>query len=396
MAQASTRTPGATADPVEIARALIRHASVTPEDAGAQATLESVLAPHGFDCHHVRFSEDGTPDVDNFYARLGSGPPVLIFAGHTDVVPPGDPDAWTHPPFAAEIADGMLFGRGAVDMKGGIAAFAAAVIDHLAEAGPPAGSIVFLITGDEEGPAINGTRKLLEWAHARGERFDAAIVGEPSNREVMGDVIRIGRRGSLSATLTVTGRQGHVAYGESFDNPLPGLLAILNALTAKPLDEGTEHFQPSNIEVTTIDVGNPAFNVVPERAMAKFNIRHNDLHSAESLSAWVRETMAAAIPPGLAADVDFEPSVSPVFVTRDETLIRLMADSVEAETGRRPETNTFGGTSDARFIKDYCPVIEFGLVSTTIHQVNERTPIDDLHTLTRIYRAFLSRYFSAR
>jgi succinyl-diaminopimelate desuccinylase len=383
------------ADPVAIARALIRCPSVTPEDAGVQDWLAALLAAHGFECHRLRFSDRDTPDVDNLYARIGTAEPVLMFAGHTDVVPPGDESLWSHPPFAAEIAGDTLYGRGAVDMKGAIAAFAAAAISWIAENGPPRGSIVLAITGDEEGPAINGTGKLLEWAAARGVRFDAAIVGEPSNPDRLGDMIKVGRRGSLSARITVTGRQGHVAYPRLAANPVPGLLRILNALTAAPLDDGTPDFDASNLEITSVDVGNPAVNVIPERATAAFNIRFNDRHSADSLKAWARDKVAEATPPGLGAELAFEPNPSVVFLTRDERLIGLMSDAVEAETGRRPEPSTTGGTSDARYIKDYCPVVEFGLVNRTIHQVDEHVPLADLHALTRIYRDFLARYFGS-
>lgn len=380
-------------DPVSVARRLIRCRSVTPHEAGALAMLEEMLAPHGFECHRVRFSEAGTPDVENLYARIGERPPVVLFCGHTDVVPPGDEALWTHPPFAAEIDGDVLYGRGAVDMKGAIAAFAAAALSLL-EDGAPAGSIAFAITGDEEGPAINGTRKLLDWAAARGERFDAAIVGEPTSREVLGDMMKIGRRGSLSGRVTVIGRQGHSAYPHQAANPIPGMLRVLAALTGHSLDEGTPAFEPSRLEVTSVDVGNPAFNVIPERATASFNIRFNDRHSAQGVMAWVRETAASALPSKLRLEIDFAPNPAEAFVTNDRRLIGMMAEAVAAETGRRPEASTSGGTSDARFVKDRCPVVEFGLVSQTIHQVDERVAIADLHALTAIYRCFLDRFFS--
>lgn len=384
-----------TADPVALAQGLVRCPSVTPREGGALTALEAMLRPAGFTVERVIFSEDGTPDVDNLYARIGTGAPYLLFAGHTDVVPPGDAAAWRHGPFAGEIADGELYGRGTVDMKGGIACFLAATLDHLAaNGGKPKGSIGFLITGDEEGPSVNGTVKLLDWAHKRGERFDHCIVGEPSNPEALGDMIKIGRRGSLSATVTVEGRQGHVAYPHRAANPIPVLLDILARLTARPLDKGNAHFDPSNLEITSVDVGNAATNVIPQKAVGRFNIRFNDEHTLDGLKAWIDGVAAEAGKPGISATVAYARGNSQSFITRPGPFVNLVSDAIAEITGRRPELSTSGGTSDARFIKDYCPVIEFGLVGQTMHAVDERVPVKDLTTLTAIYRRIIDRYFS--
>jgi succinyl-diaminopimelate desuccinylase len=381
-------------DPVALARDLIRCPSVTPAEGGALALLERVLAGAGFAVHRVTFSEPGTPDVENLYARIGTAAPHLLFAGHTDVVPPGEEAAWRHPPFAATIVDGLLTGRGAVDMKGGIAAFVAATLDHLAaHGGQPKGSIGFLITGDEEGPSVNGTVKLLEWAHARGERFDHCIVGEPTSRASLGDMIKIGRRGSLSASITVEGRQGHVAYPHKAANPIPPLLAILTRLTDKPLDAGNAHFDPSNLEITSIDVGNPATNVIPQTATARLNIRFNDQHTLAGLKAWIEATAAAEARPDIRPSVAYARGNSQSFITRPGPFVDLVTGAIAEVVGRSPELSTSGGTSDARFIKDYCPVIEFGLVGDTMHQVDERVPVADLVQLTAIYRRIIDRYF---
>jgi succinyl-diaminopimelate desuccinylase len=385
-------------DPAANLAELIRCPSVTPADAGAQAALAGMLEPLGFLVDRPVFREDGTPDVENLYARLPGEGKHLMFAGHTDVVPAGDENAWTHPPFAAETQDGFLYGRGAVDMKGGIACFVAAVARHIAEYGRPKGSISLLITGDEEGPAINGTAKLLEWAAAKGEKWDAAIVGEPTNPNTLGDMIKIGRRGSLSGTIIVRGRQGHVAYPHLADNPVPGLVSLVEALMHPAFDDGTKDFQPSNLEVTTIDVGNPATNVIPAKATASFNIRFNDLWDAERLQAEIRNRLDRAarhpkLRPGkdrLDFELRWRDRPSPVFLTRDQDLIDAFAGSVAAVTGRRPELSTSGGTSDARFIKAYCPVIEFGLVGQTMHMIDEKVALSDLETLTRIYQRFLT------
>jgi succinyl-diaminopimelate desuccinylase len=384
------------ADPVALTRALVQCPSVTPEEGGALAALEAVLRPAGFGCERVIFSEPGTPDVDNLYARIGTGAPCLLFAGHTDVVPAGDAAQWSHGPFAGEIADGQLYGRGAVDMKGGIACFLAATLDHLAaNGGQPKGSIGFLITGDEEGPSVNGTAKLLAWAHERGERFDHCIVGEPSNPEALGDMIKIGRRGSLSAVVTVEGRQGHVAYPQRAANPIPVLLDILGQLTARPLDAGNAHFQPSNLEITSVDVGNAATNVIPQTATGRFNIRFNDEHTLDGLKAWIEDVVAASARPGIVPSVAYARGNSQSFITKPGPFVDMVAATIAEVTGRRPELSTSGGTSDARFIKDYCPVIEFGLVGQTMHAVDERVPVADLTALTAIYRRIIDRYFGA-
>ena len=381
-----------TADPLTIARDLIRCPSVTPTEGGALAYLAGVLQRGGFTVHRMAFSEAGTPDVENLYARIGNSPPHLMFAGHTDVVPPGN--AWRHPPFAGDVADGVLYGRGAVDMKGGIACAVAAALDHLAGCGgKPKGSISFLITGDEESVAINGTVKLLRWVAERGERFDQCILAEPSNVDALGDTIKIGRRGSLNGTLIVTGRQAHVAYPHRGENPIRGLTAILAVLMAERLDSGNANFQPSNLEFTSVDVGNPTVNLIPGEARARFNIRYNDCHTQDSLKRLV-EHRAAAAAGAVHHMIEWEPSNADVFVTAPGPFTDLVAGAIAVVTGRQPELSTSGGTSDARFIKDYCEVVEFGLVGQTMHQVDEHVPVADLTQLTAIYREILGRYFS--
>jgi succinyl-diaminopimelate desuccinylase len=339
------------------------------------------------------FSEPGTPDVDNLFATIGSGAPHLVFGGHTDVVPPGDEAGWRHPPFSGAIEAGTLYGRGAVDMKGGIACFLAAALGHLRDNGLSRGTLSFLITGDEEGPSLNGTVKLLAFARAAGHRFDAAIVGEPTSRTRVGDMVKIGRRGSLSGVIRVAGRQGHVAYPHLADNPVPHLVRILHRLSDLRLDEGSPEFQPSNLEVVSVDVGNPAFNVIPAEASARFNVRFNDQWSAESLAAFIKRELVVA-----SEGADFRltvmPGASEPFLTRSEALIGGLAAAIVAETGEAPELSTTGGTSDARFFKDACPVVEFGLVGDTMHQVDERVPLADLAALTAIYRRFIAGYFS--
>ena len=390
-------------DPVENLAALIRCPSVTPQEGGALSALEAMIAPLGFRGERPVFSEDGTPDVENLYARLSGDGPHLMFAGHTDVVPPGDEAGWTHPPFSAVIADGFIHGRGAVDMKGGIACFVAALARHVEAHGAPKGSVSLLVTGDEEGPAINGTVKLLEWAAARGESWDAAIVGEPTNPQALGDMVKIGRRGSLTGDIVVHGRQGHIAYPHLADNPVRGMTALLDALFHPPLDAGTENFQPSNLEVTTVDVGNPATNVIPAKARATFNIRFNDAWTIESLQAEIHNRLDRAASrtklrpgreDGIAFDLAWRVNPSPVFLTRDDRLVSGLSAAIHAVTGRTPALSTSGGTSDARFIKDYCPVVEFGLVGQTMHMVNERAALADLETLTRIYRRFIEDWFA--
>ncbi|WP_018235011.1 succinyl-diaminopimelate desuccinylase [Ensifer sp. BR816] len=388
-------------DPISNLASLIRCPSVTPAEGGALTALESMLAPLGFTVDRVVAKHAGTPDIENLYARLGTEGPHLTFAGHTDVVPVGGEAAWTHPPFSAEIAGGEMYGRGAVDMKGGIACFVAAVARHVEKHGRPNGSISFLITGDEEGPAINGTVKLLEWAAQKGERWDACLVGEPTNPDKLGDMIKIGRRGSLSGRITVHGVQGHAAYPHLADSPVRGILQLTQALMDPPFDNGTENFQPSNLEVTTIDVGNAAVNVIPAKASAAFNIRFNDRWTAESLKAEIvarldRAAKDGALRPGrdpVRYDIVWNERPSQVFLTRNNALIDSLSGAVEAVTGRQPKLSTTGGTSDARFIKDYCPVVEFGLVGQTMHMVDERVAVADLETLTEIYETFIARWF---
>jgi succinyl-diaminopimelate desuccinylase len=375
-------------------RDLVMCPSVTPIEGGALALIEGWLRPHGFEVHRPVFTEAGAYDVENLYARIGGAGPCLVFAGHTDVVPPGDEAAWAHPPFAGHVENGIIHGRGAQDMKAGVAAAVAAVLEHVERHGVPAnGSIALLITGDEEAEAINGTVKLLDWAKARGERFDGCVLGEPTNPRAMGDMMKIGRRGSLSGDLVVTGVQGHVGYQNLARNPIDGLMRLMAALKASPLDEGTAHFLPTNLEFTSVDVGNTARNVIPARAVAKFNIRFNDLWTSRTLEAELRRRLA-----GVNDAPDFAlhclPTNAEAFLTEPGAFVGLVARAVEAETGRKPELSTTGGTSDARFIQAYCPVIEFGTVGDTMHKVNERVAIADIDTLTAIYgrviRAFLA------
>jgi succinyl-diaminopimelate desuccinylase len=386
-------------DALSIARDLLRCPSITPADAGALGVLEKILKSAGFEIHRLTFSEPGTADVDNLYARIGNSGPHINFAGHTDVVPPGDESAWTHGAFSGDVKDGFLYGRGAVDMKGGIACGVAAVLDYLAANGGKAGksgkgSISFLITGDEEAISVNGTAKLLPWVAARGEKFDHCVLGEPSNLEQLGDCIKIGRRGSLSGTLYVDGKQGHVAYPHRASNPVPDIAALIVALSNEPLDHGSPQFQASNLEFTSVDVGNPAGNVIAGQARAKFNIRFNDRHTQESLRTLLEQRLEKAAGNRIRARIVWEPSNANVFVTKPGAFTDLAVAAIEEVTGRKPELSTSGGTSDARFIASYCPVIEFGLVGQTMHQVDERTPVSDLEKLTKIYRGVLDRYFA--
>jgi succinyl-diaminopimelate desuccinylase len=384
-----------TADPVAIASELIRCRSITPDEGGALSYLQELLTRSGFEVHRAIFAEPGTAPVDNLYARIGSARPNLLFAGHTDVVPPGNESAWSHPPFAGEVAEKGLYGRGAVDMKGGIACFVAAALDYLeAHGGKPKGSISLLITGDEESVAVNGTVKLLKWAGDRGESFDHCILGEPSNLEVIGDTIKVGRRGSLNGTLIVTGRQGHVAYPERSDNPIPGLVSLIAALQA-PLDEGNEHFSPSHLEFTSVDVGNTTVNLIPGEARARFNIRYNDRHSQTALKTLIERRAKTAAAGHVRYSFEWQPSNADVFVTKPGAFTELASVAIAEITGLHPKLSTSGGTSDARFIKDYCPVLEFGLVGQTMHQIDERVPLADLTTLTAIYRRIIEQYFDA-
>jgi succinyl-diaminopimelate desuccinylase len=381
-------------DPTALARDLLRCPSVTPQEAGALGLIEGVLKAAGFDVHRVTFAEPGTAPVENLWARIGTASPHFVFAGHTDVVPPGEQAKWTHPPFAGDIADGTLYGRGAVDMKGAIACALAATLDHLdARGGRPKGSISFLITGDEEGVAVNGTVKIVKWAAERGETFDHCVLGEPSNAAAIGDTIKVGRRGSLNGTLVVTGKQGHVAYPERAENPVRGLVTLMGALMATPLDHGSAQFDASNLEFTSIDIGNPVVNLIPGEARARFNIRFNDHHSQTSLRMLIEKRAGEAAAGRIRWHIEWEPSNADSFVTRTGPFVELVSAAIKDVTGKEPKLSTSGGTSDARFIKNYCPVLEFGLVGQTMHQVDERTTVADLATLTAVYRKILDRYF---
>ena len=385
-------TPGEKA--VALAQGLIRCPSVTPKDAGALDVLIAPLTKARFVCDRLTFSEEGTPAIDNLVARVGGGPPHLCFAGHTDVVPSGDEALWSHPPFAGEIANGVLHGRGASDMKGAIACFAAAALDYAkAKNREIDGTISLLITGDEEGPSINGTRKVLKWMEENGLKPDHCLVGEPSNASKLGETIKIGRRGSLNGRLKVIGQQGHVAYPHLAANPVKGIVATLVKLYDEPLDYGSAHFSPSNFEVTSIDVDNPATNVIPASAEAKFNIRFNDRHDVSSLQTMLRDQVSAALSDTeLNFTLDFDPP-GDVFLTEPGPLDWLLSEVVHEVTGLTPSLSTDGGTSDARFIKDYCPVLEFGLTTETIHKTDENAKVSDLEQLTAIYRRFIERYF---
>jgi succinyl-diaminopimelate desuccinylase len=381
-------------DPVALTQALIRCPSVTPDEGGALTLLEAALKPAGFECHRLMMTTPGTPDVDNLYARLGRKQPNLCFAGHTDVVPVGDAAKWTHPPFGAEIHDGVLYGRGAVDRKGAIAAFVAATL-RLVErhGGELPGAISLLITGDEEGPSINGTMKVLDWMRDKGEVMDACMVGEPSNPNQLGQEIKIGRRGSLNAELVVAGKQGHAAYPALAENPVPKLARLIDRLSSTPLDQGNADFEPSSLQVTVVTVPNTATNVIPNEARAKFNIRYNNLWTRPKAEAWVREQCAAAVADlGARWEVTFS-GTGDVFLTKPGPLVQTLAKSVEEGTGRVPALTTNGGTSDARFIQAYCPVVEFGLTNALAHHVDERVAIADLNALAGIYERFIARYF---
>jgi succinyl-diaminopimelate desuccinylase len=382
------------ADPVEILQALIRCPSVTPHEGGALVYMETLLSKAGFTCHRLVFKQEGTPDIDNLFARIGTTGLHLCFAGHTDVVPVGDEKDWTHKPFAAEIHNGHIYGRGATDMKGSIAAFAAATMDYVKEHGADAGSISFLITGDEEGPAINGTVKVLEWMKKFHHVPDHCLVGEPTSVDHLGDTIKIGRRGSLSFTVTVDGKQGHVAYPEKTDNPVRKLARFVDRISSAALDAGNDHFGPSTLAVTTFDVGNTATNVVPARATAKFNIRYSTEHNYASLRQWVN-TQVEEVRAELGGNWTLQASEgAEAFITEPGAFVGLVQDAVEQETGILPKLSTSGGTSDARFIKDYCPVLEFGPTNATIHQVDERQNVEQLKATTRIYRRIIDSYFN--
>jgi succinyl-diaminopimelate desuccinylase len=382
-------SPSRPYDPLAIAVELIRCPSVTPAEAGSLGVLEKYLEPLGFRCERMRFSAEGTPDVDNLYARIGTEAPHFCFAGHTDVVPVGE--AWTVDPFAAEIKDGRLYGRGAADMKSAVAAFAAAA-ERIVRGGFK-GSISLLITGDEEGPSINGTVKMLHALAERGETIDHCLVGEPTSVERLGDMAKIGRRGSINGWLTVNGTQGHVAYPHLADNPVPRLLEMLRRLDAHVLDEGTDHFQPSNLEITSVDVGNSATNVIPGSARAVFNIRFNDLHTGASLDQWMR-SICDAVTAEMGGSYTLKTVTSgEAFLTAPGDFSALIEGAIERVTGRRPELSTTGGTSDARFIRAYAPVVEFGLPNATMHKADENAGIDEISQLADVYEEILRGYF---
>lgn len=386
-------SPASPYDPLEIARELIRCPSVTPEEAGSLAVLEKWLTPLGFTCERMRFSDDDTPDVDNLYARLGTGSPHFCFAGHTDVVPVGDEAAWTADPFGAEVRQGRLYGRGAADMKSAVASFVAAAQRLVAEGFQ--GSISLLITGDEEGPGVNGTAKMLETLAGRGETIDHCLVGEPTCVDRLGDMVKIGRRGSINGWLTVYGTQGHVAYPHLADNPMPRLLEMLRRLDAWVLDEGTDHFQPSNLEITTVDVGNKATNVIPGVARAVVNIRFNDRHTGAGLDLWMRKVLDA-VTQEMGGRYELTTKISgEAFMTEPGDFSALVAGAIEKVTGITPELSTTGGTSDARFIRSHAPVIEFGLPNATMHKADENAGVDDITRLADIYEAILRGYFAS-
>ncbi|MFC6688678.1 succinyl-diaminopimelate desuccinylase [Jhaorihella thermophila] len=377
-------------DPARLTADLIRCPSVTPEEGGALVLLEQVLSSAGFDC--TRVDRGG---VANLFARWGAKghPRTFGFNGHTDVVPVGDEAAWSVPPFGAVERDGMLYGRGATDMKSGVAAFVAAAVDFVRDT-PPDGAVILAITGDEEGEATDGTVALLDWMEANGERMAACLVGEPTCPDRMGEMIKIGRRGSLTAWFTVTGVQGHSAYPHRAKNPLPAMARLMDRLASHELDRGTEHFDPSTLAIVTIDTGNPATNVIPAQARAAVNIRFNDLHSGASLTEWL-QAEADAVAEAFEVAIEMKVKVSgESFLTPPGPLSDLVSAAVEAETGIRPVLSTSGGTSDARFVKDHCPVVEFGLVGRTMHQVDERVEIAQIHQLKAIYSRLLSDYFA--
>jgi len=377
-----------TIDAVALAQALIRCPSVTPADGGALRVLEAALQSLGFTCHRLRFEEAGTAPIENLYARLGNEAPHFCFAGHTDVVPVGE--GWHRDPFAGEIADGVLYGRGAADMKSAIAAFVVAA-ERL---GKPKGSISLLITGDEEGPAINGTPKLLAWLKERAEIIDHCVVGEPTSVARAGDTLKIGRRGSINFRVTIRGVQGHVGYPQKAKNPIPVLAAFVSQLAGHKLDKGNDHFEPSTLAFTSVDVGNEATNVIPGEARATFNIRFNDRHTPESLDNWVRDRAGAiAAEGGCESEVSYKVS-GIAFLTKPGKFTQLVSDTVAQVTGTAPVFSTSGGTSDARFIKDVCPVIELGLAGATMHKADECVPLLEIAVLTEIYATLLAAYFA--
>ncbi|MBU2866080.1 succinyl-diaminopimelate desuccinylase [Pacificibacter marinus] len=379
-----------TIDPVDLTAALIRCPSVTPLEAGALVLLEDTLSKAGFSC--TRVDRNGTP---NLFARWGDkgADKSLGFNGHTDVVPIGDEKAWTKDPFGGVIEDGILWGRGATDMKSGVAAFVAAAVDFVTQT-PPKGAIIIAITGDEEGDAHDGTVALLDWMDNNDERMTDCLVGEPTCPEVMGEMMKIGRRGSITGVFTAQGQQGHVAYPHRAKNPIPALARLIDQLSTHALDEGTEHFDPSTLAVTTFDTGNAATNVIPSICNATVNIRFNDAHTAVELAKWMA-AKAAKVSEETGVDITLETKTSgDSFLTPPESFVDLLSKAVEAETGMVPVLSTSGGTSDARFVKNHCPVVEFGLVGKTMHQVDERVPVDQIHTLKNIYSRLIRDYFA--
>ncbi len=375
-------------DPVALTQDLIRRPSVTPADAGAMDTLQRTLDRLGFECRRMKFGQ-----IENLYARRGTASPNLCFAGHTDVVPAGDRAAWRYDPFGADVSDGILHGRGAVDMKGGIAAWVAAVSRTLAQEEVP-GSLSFLITGDEEGEAVDGTVKVVETLRAEGEIIDHCVVGEPTCTAILGDMIKVGRRGSINAYIEVQGKQGHVAYPQRAANPMPVLLRLLNALQTRHLDDGFERFQPSNLEITTVDVGNPTTNVIPAKATARVNVRFNPAQSGPALAAWFQDEAAKA-GEGFAGTVSVRTAISgEAFLTEHSPFVELVASAVRTITSQEPDLSTTGGISDARFIRSLCPVVEFGLVGATMHAIDERVPMTEIEQLTTVYQRIIEGYFA--
>jgi succinyl-diaminopimelate desuccinylase len=379
-------------DAIALAQDLIRRPSVTPKDEGAIAVLEAALKPLGFVCHRVRLQALGTDAIENLYARFGNAAPNFCFAGHTDVVPPGDAKLWQHDAFAGDVKDGLLFGRGAADMKSAIAAFVSAAEQHIS-GGSFAGSISLLITGDEEGPGVNGTKAVLEWLQTKGERLDHCIVGEPTASDRAGDTIKIGRRGSMNTVVTVAGTQGHVGYPHRANNPIPVMAKLIDGLSA-PLDGGTDHFDPSTLAFTSVDVGNHATNVIPGDAHARFNIRFNDRHTPENLQVHILN-IAHRVASETKTKIDCKFDVSGVsFLTKPGPFVDLLSNVLTKVNGEAPELSTTGGTSDARFIKDHCPVVELGLPGSTMHKANECVAVADVRRLTDIYTAVLKAYFA--
>lgn len=389
-----TPSDSAPIDPIALLRALVKCPSVTPEEAGVLDLLETFLRAHGFSVERLAFQGDGSYPVDNLFATMGGDGPHLLFAGHTDVVPTGPEADWTHPPFAAEIVEDTLYGRGAVDMKSGVAAMCVAAARAAAEGALGNGRISLAITNDEEADGVNGTEKVMQWADARGHKFDFSIVGEPSSEKKLGDRVKIGRRGSLNGRIIVSGRQGHSAYPEEALNPLPVLAAIAQKLAHTPLDEGSAAFQPSTLALTNFDVGNTATNVIPGKGVLAFNIRFNDLWSDDKLVAWVKARLAEVDTMGCAVDFLYPARNSQSFVCPPGGGVALLDEVIAQFVGQKPQHSTTGGTSDARFITRYCPVVECGLVGATMHQVDERVALDDVHGLTEIYARFIARFMA--